>query len=50
MENLSDDEISEEPNLYLSNDVDQMTMELLMNKNSKHKYKSKINPENKLFV
>ena len=49
MENLSDDEISEEPNLYLSNDVDQMTMELLMNKNSKHKYKSKINPENKLM-
>lgn len=49
MENLSDDELSEEPNLYLSNDVDQMTMELLMNKNSKHKYKSKINPENKLM-
>ena len=41
MENLSDDEISEEPNLYLSNDVDQMTMELLMNKNSKHKYNQK---------
>tara|TARA_E500000178_G_C16840652_1_gene670390 strand:+ start:64 stop:519 length:456 start_codon:yes stop_codon:yes gene_type:complete len=49
MENLSDDELSEEPNLYLSNDVDQMTMELLMNKNSKHKYKSKTNPENKLM-
>ena len=49
MENLSDDELSEEPSLYLSNDVDQMTMELLMNKNSKHKYKSKINPENKLM-
>ncbi len=49
MENLSDDTINEEPNLYLSNDVDQMTMELLMNKNSKHKYKSKINPENKLM-
>ena len=49
MENLSDDEISEEPSLYLSNDVDQMTMELLMNRNSKHKYKSKINPENKLM-
>ena len=46
---MSDDEINEEPNLFLSNEVDQMTMELLMNKNSKQKYKSKANCENKLL-
>ena len=44
---MSDDELSENPNLFLSNNVDQMTMELLMNKQSKHKYRTKINPENK---
>ena len=46
---MSDDELTDEPNLFLSNDVDQMTMELLMNKNSKQKYRSKMNPEMKLM-
>lgn len=46
---MSDNELTDEPNLFLSNDVDQMTMELLMNKNSKQKYKSKMNPDVKLM-
>ena len=46
---MSDNELTDEPNLFLSNDVDQMTMELLMNKNSKQKYKSKMDPDVKLM-